>query len=156
MTTTVHDIALPAHDRASGRRLGFLWGGIGALVPSILTFTLVDHEVVARYVAGFAEGQTTYDAVGYGVRILVLFVLGGFWAFLHRSEREPMKLVQLGMLAPAMITGMINAANLSEARHPGADTAFSLALIASAWAQEQPVAPPSPIDEFVRGLLGRP
>jgi len=156
MTTAVHDIALAANDRAPGRRLGFLWGGIGALVPSILTFTLVDHDVVARYVAGFAEGRTTYDAIGYAVRILVLFVLGGFWAFLHKGEREPMKLVQLGMLAPAMITGMINAANLSEERNPGVESAFSLALIAPAWAQERPDAPPSPIDEFVRGLLGRP
>jgi hypothetical protein len=157
MTTTVHDIALATHDRAPGRRLGFLWGGIGALVPTVLTLTVADYEVLGKYLAEFfAADNGPFSAAGYMARIVGLFVLGGVWAYLHHSVREPFKLVQLGMLAPAMITGLLNADNARLARDPDAGPLISLALIAPAFAQEQPGAPPSPIDEFVRGLLGRP
>ncbi len=156
MTTTAADIGLATHDRAPGRRLGFLWGGIGALVPTVLSFTIVDHVVVGRYLEDIAaNGNGPYEAVGYGVRIVILFLLGGFWAYLHHTVLDRMKLVQLGMLAPAMITGIINADSLSDARKPDATQGFGLSLIAPAYAQEQPPAP-SPTDDFIRGLLGRP
>lgn len=142
----------------------FFWGGLGALAPTIISLAILDHSSLAHYISNIDE--ETFKLVGYGFRVLVLFAIGGLWAYFHRSEVEPLKLFQLGIVAPAMITGMINASNVSN-QAPGSDSAwlnFPIALISSAHAAEgdQPPPPPptpvqqSPVDQFINGVLGRP
>ena len=139
----------------------FLWGGLGALAPTVLSLAILDHAAVANYISNIDD--KTLELAGYGFRVLALFAIGGLWAFFHRNEVEPLKLFQLGIVAPAMITGMINASNVSEQRN--VDSAWldvPIALIASAHAEEQSQPPPppppdqqSPVGQFVNGLFGR-
>lgn len=160
--------ALAAGDAGRhGERAGysrFFWGGLGALAPTIISLAILDHSSLAHYISNIDE--ETFKLVGYGFRVLVLFAIGGLWAFFHRSEVEPLKLFQLGIVAPAMITGMINASNVSN-QAPAGDSAwlnFPIALISSAHAAEgdQPPPPPptpvqqSPVDQFINGVFGRP
>ena len=78
--------------------------------------------------------------------------IGGLWAYFHRSEVEPLKLFQLGIVAPAMITGMINASNVSNQAQPGDSAWLDLrfALISSAHAADGDPQPPPPGDRFSR------
>jgi hypothetical protein len=142
----------------------FLWGGLGALAPTIISLAILDHSSLAHYISNIDE--ETFKLIGYGFRVLVLFAVGGLWAYFHRSEVEPLKLFQLGIVAPAMITGMINASNVSNEATPG-DSAwlnFPVALISSAHAAEGDPSPPqqpatdqqSAVDQFINGVLGRP
>jgi hypothetical protein len=153
---------------AGGRRESrgysrFLWGGMGALAPTVVSLAILDHSSIADYVSNIDE--KTFKLIGYGFRVLALFAIGGLWAYFHRSEVEPLKLFQLGVVAPAMITGMINASNVS-AQAPAGDSAwldFRFSLVSSAYAREvtppePPPAPdqPSPVDQFIEGVFGRP
>lgn len=149
--------------RENGGYSRFLWGGLGALAPTVISLAILDHSSLVDYIANMDE--ETFKLVGYGFRVVVLFAIGGLWAYFHRSEVEPLKLFQLGIVAPAMITGMINASNVSDQVRPE-DSAwldFSISLISSAHAEETaqpPPAPPpsqqSPVDQFINGVLGRP
>jgi hypothetical protein len=142
----------------------FLWGGLGALAPTIISLAILDHSSLAHYISNI--DQETFKLIGYGFRVLALFAIGGLWAYFHRSEVEPLKLFQLGIVAPAMITGMINASNVSNQPRAG-DSAwldFPIALISSAHAADSNQVPPppvpapnqqSPIDQFINGVLGR-
>ncbi len=146
-----------------GGHTRFLWGGLGALAPTIISLAILDHSLLADYAANIDE--ETFKLVGYGFRVLALFAIGGLWAYFHRSEVEPLKLFQLGIVAPAMITGMINASNVSDQVRPE-DSAwlnFPISLISSAHAEETTQPPPapqpdqqSPVDQFINGVLGRP
>lgn len=154
------------HRRAGlggGGRSRFLWGGLGALAPTLISLAILDHTAVTDYISNI--DQKTLALAGYGFRVVALFAIGGLWAYFHRSEVEPLKLFQLGIVAPAMITGMINAGRVSDDAS-GGGTAwldFPIALTASAYAQE-PVPPPQPppqqeqsgIQQFINGVLGRP
>lgn len=136
----------------------FLWGGLGGLAPVLASLVVVDAEMIANW----ADQNNIYSTIGYAVRVAGLFAIGGIWAYLHKSEKEPLKLFQLGVVAPAMISGMISASNVHDQR-TGELTAFggfSLAVISQASADEhEPPKPeppePTPTDEFIDGLLGR-
>lgn len=141
----------------------FLWGGMGALTPIVLTLVMVDVDTLRRYLEHTSDnGIPLFWLAGYSLRVIVLFLLGGMWAALHRSERDPKTLFQLGVVAPAMLTGMINAHNLQTTQQ-GPDTereaAITLSILSSAQAAEKTGRAPerrSPLDEFISGVLGRP
>ena len=160
--TSAAPAAKSGERREGGGYRRFLWGGLGALAPTLISLAILDHMSVAEYISDIEE--KTPELGGYGFRVLALFVIGGLWAFFHRSEIEPLKLFQLGVVAPAMITGMINASNVS--RHTRADESAWLdipfTLMSSAHAEETTQVPPpapdqqSAVDQFINGLLGRP
>lgn len=54
-------------------------------------------------------GLTAGNIVGFVVRYMILFLLGGFVAYLHDDETKPFKLFELGVAAPALITSLITA-----------------------------------------------
>lgn len=158
----------------------FLYGGLGALLPVLVAVSVLDGTVIETYMteAGW------YKMVGYVLRVAGLFALGGVWAYAHRSVAEPAKLLQLGVVAPAMITAMINAGNLREATADGAGAArpaaveapadhgragFSPLILTSFSLTSQAHAQPlvvkgrddpkddadSPVEQIIKGLLGR-
>jgi hypothetical protein len=155
----------PRVDRETGGYRRFLWGGLGALAPTIISLAILDHTSIASYISNIDD--QTFKLAGYGFRVLALFAIGGLWAYFHRNEVEPLKLFQLGIVAPAMITGMINASSVSH-QAPTGDSAwldFPISLISSAHAQEttSPSQPPTPtpdqqsaVDQFISGVFGRP
>ncbi len=159
----------------------FLWGGIGGLAPILATFLILEGEIIGRYLSDLASGGSAMTVIGYTVRVIGLFVVGGLWASLHKSERDPKKLFQLGIVAPAMITGMISASNLNTktgmvprsgdmasvqverpapaptARAPSAGGTSSRGVILNSEQPQtdRPPPDPNPVESFIRGLLGR-
>ena len=53
-------------------------------------------------------------AIGYLIKTIGLMILGGFFVFINQ-EIDIKKAFQLGIMAPAVVIGMLNANNLSEA-----------------------------------------
>jgi len=113
----------------------FWIGGGGALLPLLVTLLAVDLGPLIDNAPHLTIG--TY--VGAAIRYLVLFTLGGIVAALNSDEVQPIKLVQLGIAAPALISTYVNA----QAPKPAAtQTAavhsrmFSVDLISSAHAAD--------------------
>jgi hypothetical protein len=109
---------------------------------------------------------TTLKTVGYLVRGLILFLVGGFIAYLHEDERKKITLFLLGVAAPSMIAGYISTSNQSSTTtstgRPERSSAI-LFFIASANAQQDPqsddikkftLPPQSGASQFFDGLLG--
>jgi hypothetical protein len=82
-----------------------LIGGLGALTPIILNLLVIELEVLLLKLTLFA-------VIGYLIRVIVLFYLGGIIAFLHKDENNPIKIFELGIVAPALITAMLNAGQI--------------------------------------------
>jgi len=105
-------------------------GGLGALTPVIMNLLIVDLNVLLIKLTLFAF-------LGYIVRVVVLFYLGGLVAFLHKDENSPIKIFELGILAPALITAMINAGHIPIIKAPiqtAETSATSVFLIPSVYA----------------------
>ena len=82
-----------------------LIGGFGALTPIIMNLLVIDLEVLLVKLTLFA-------VLGYIIRVIILFYLGGMTAFLHKDEDSPVKIFELGIVAPALITALINAGQI--------------------------------------------
>ena len=82
-------------------------GGVGALVPMFATFPVEDYLEFLYY------PDRIQLVSGFLIRALALFAVGSFWVYLHKSEHDPMKVFQLGIVAPAMILGVVNANNVT-------------------------------------------
>jgi hypothetical protein len=83
----------------------FWIGGGGALLPLLVTLLALDLTSIIDNAGSYSVG--TY--VGTGLRYAVLFALGGIVATLNYDEKKPIKLVQLGIAAPALIASYVNA-----------------------------------------------
>lgn len=107
----------------------FWIGGGGALLPLLITLIGADLAVLIDQ----HDQLTTGMVIGAGIRYACLFILGGTVAALNSDENKPLKLVQLGIAAPALITSYISVgpvnANITQAfRMP--------AIVSSAFAGE--------------------
>lgn len=136
----------------------FLIGGVGAFTPQLLNFLAVESDTT------FSD-LTWHVPVGYVIRVAILFYLGGMLAFFHKTEHSALKIFQLGIVAPALITGYLNARNVEAYKNegpPGGEHHASFSLVPPAYAQEpekeevkqfqQPNQ--SPAQQFWRGLTG--
>ncbi len=85
-------------------RKRMLLAGLGALMPVILNLLVVDYRTV------FTDA-TLPAAAGYAIRVVVLFFLGGLVAFLHKEETNPLRIFELGIIAPALVTALMNGTN---------------------------------------------
>ncbi|MDZ7332136.1 MAG: SPOR domain-containing protein [candidate division KSB1 bacterium] len=143
-------------------------GGLGALTPIIMNLLVVDLEVLLVKLTVFA-------VLGYAIRVLILFYLGGITAFLHKDENNPVKIFELGIVAPALITALINAGQIdvpqrhsATANHPIGLPLFSSVVYAQSQDTTQvqdttrielrlrtfALPQETPIQQFWRGLLG--
>ena len=87
----------------------FLLGGGGALMPVLVSFLAVDIGAVLDNQANL----TTGNIIGFTLRYIILFIVGGFVAYLHEDEQKPFKLFELGIAAPALITSLITAQGIA-------------------------------------------
>lgn len=78
-----------------------LIGALGAFTPVLLNLLVADFNVIPTL--------TRYDLLGYIVRSIVLLFIGGLVGYFNKGERSMIKLFQLGIAAPALITASINA-----------------------------------------------
>ena len=109
----------------------FAIGGVGGLLPLVVSFLAFDPATVITYLGALPLGIY----VGYAIKTFLLFVLGGTIAVLSDS-RTPWTLVQLGIAAPALITSFINGAAVSGPTDNTRPTNSSIAVISSAYAAE--------------------
>lgn len=136
-----------------------LIGGLGALTPIIMNLLVVDLNILL-------VNLTLFAFIGYAIRVIVLFYLGGVIAYLHKDEKNQIKIFELGIVAPALITVLINAGNVDVPKiahsAAGTNTSYHI-LVSSAYAQtDQPgqdlktfsMPKESAIRQFWRGLTG--
>jgi hypothetical protein len=93
-------------------------GGLGGLMPLVASFIIVDVETIASYIENFnSPGHKGIILFcGYFLKALLLFGVGALWAYLHSSEENLLKIFQLGIVAPAIISGFIQSSHIKELR----------------------------------------
>lgn len=112
-------------------------GGLGALTPLLVSFLAVDYRNIF-------VGLTLVALLSYLLRIVVLFYLGGLVSYLHREETNRVKLFELGIVAPALITGFLNGTHVqtpNDAVIMPSLMANATSVIGLAYAQETPEIP---------------
>jgi hypothetical protein len=141
-------------------RQRILIGGLGAMSPVLLNLAVHDAKTVF--------GDPTLIAVAmYAVKVLALFAVGALAVWLRPNESDAKRLFEIGIVAPALITGAINGADVERHGAPRGDPITTASIvdglfIGVAYAQPgTPVVysfsrPPaeSPASQAVRGLLG--
>jgi hypothetical protein len=134
-----------------------LIGGLGALTPIILNLLVVDLQTTFK-------ALTALVLIGYLIRVMILFYLGGLVAYLHKDEKSILKLFELGIVAPALITALMNgttnlkSSNVLASTQPAAVTAgITDFFIPTAYAQveQQTVKVYKPTEESVTSQLWR-
>jgi hypothetical protein len=137
----------------------FWIGGGGALLPVLVTLYALDLSSMIDHYKDYSIG--TY--VGTGLRYSFLFVIGGFFAALNYDEVKPVKLVQLGVAAPALIATWANPVAIAKQTPNQTAAAFSwnisyaLDLISSARAGEvsdRPIVVAGFFSDVLLGLRG--
>lgn len=137
-------------------------GGAGALTPIILNLLVVDATRSLREL-------TLLVVAGYLLKVISLFYLGGMTAALHRQEQDPLRVFELGIVAPALLTTFINGSRAEKHNEqPPNPAAVAQALtwllpsdlIAAEVGGQQVYsfrqAPPETIaQQFLRGLVGQ-
>jgi hypothetical protein len=148
MLSPIGDSAMVALtcQRLTAPQRRFVIGGLGSLLPSVLTFLALDAAAVLPTVTGWV-------VIGVLLKVFGFFVVGGFWAGIHSGERNPRTLAELGMLAPVTIATLMNA-NVAKAAPP-------LNLVPVAHAQVEEAEQPQPFtlsesrsEQVWRGLTG--
>jgi hypothetical protein len=133
----------------------FLIGGIGGLMPVLMFLATGDF-------ARFFTNSFVLTAVGYCVRAIILFFVGGFVVCLYRDEKHRMKIFHLGLGAPAMIAGFL-ATQPNSIPTARAHMTLNGNFIAVVQAQVSPnrdelkrftLPVPSPTAQFLEGLVG--
>ena len=108
-----------------------LLGGVGALLPVSVSLLAVDLPKTF-------EQTSVLVLLGWVLKAGVLFFLGALVAGLHRDERSPIKLLELGVVAPALITTLVNGAQVDRNR---VSALPALAAVAHAAAPDPPRSP---------------
>jgi hypothetical protein len=75
----------------------WLYGGVGAMAPLAVIGATTDIVAVFSTI-------TVVVAVAWGVKCVLLFAIGGFVAFLQKTETDTWKCFLIGISAPALIT----------------------------------------------------
>jgi hypothetical protein len=120
---------------------------LGALTPIITNLLVVDLNTSLT-------NLHMIDGMTYAIRLFALCAAACVVVFLNSDEQRPVKLFQLGIMAPALLTSIINGAAISaKANGQGSQSATlqapapqksgSFSLVGSAFAQTGPVTQPA-------------
>jgi|GEM_PF-2285001 len=129
-------------------------GAIGGALVGVIGYPIAAYESIAVVSGG------TLLAIGAVFRGVLFAFLGGLWAYLHRSENDRIKIFQLGLLGPAIVSAMVSANAGKKVVDPQQVADFQLpAIISPAYAQTTTTptpSEPSPTswDLLIRGILG--
>jgi hypothetical protein len=89
-------------------KIGCSIGAMAGITPLLVSLISVDVELLA-------DIFVPAIVIGYLIKAIGLMVLGAFVVFVN-SESDYKKAFQLGLMAPALVVGTINANNFSEAK----------------------------------------
>jgi hypothetical protein len=91
-------------------------GGLGGLLPILATLVAVDLSSIATLID---QNQITVGlCVGYAIRVLGLFALGGIMAAINSEVTAPIALVQIGIAAPALVTSYMAGVEITGSKPP--------------------------------------
>ncbi|MFD2233580.1 SPOR domain-containing protein [Phaeospirillum tilakii] len=105
--------------------------GASAAIPALINLYYVDFETVFLDV-------TPLKSLGYIVRLLILFCSGALIGWIYDSERDRKKLFNLGLAAPALLMGTVNAAHVQPKQDPAGSVhrlQSYIGIISEAYAQ---------------------
>jgi hypothetical protein len=105
---------------AMSRLKRFCIGGAGGLAPVVLFFACVDFQA-------YMNNAPLATTLGYVVRALALFLIGGFVAYLHNNEDQEFKIFEIGLGAPAVLAGLI-ATNAANSNNNAPDKRLAIAM----------------------------
>ena len=145
-------------------------GSIGAGIVGVASYPLF-----RGYIDLLVIGPDLAFYLGFLVRLIGFLVVGGFWAYLHKSENNRMKVFQTGTVAPAMLAvmfysngpvrtdelvtvGISNQQTNVSSVIVDEKSVTSFSIISPAHAQstsDTPRPSPSFLDKFIRGLWGK-
>lgn len=118
-------------------RAKVLIGGVGALTPITLNLLVVDLQTTFASI-------TAVIVIGYLIRVGILFCIGGGMAYFHKDERSALKLFEIGIVAPALITALMNgttnvkdATLRASAEAPAASASLMDLIMPTAYAQDE-------------------
>jgi Na+-transporting methylmalonyl-CoA/oxaloacetate decarboxylase beta subunit len=133
----------------------FLAGGLGALIPIAITLLLVDAATIAEMLDTEDGG---YQILGWGVKSLLLFLIGGVWVYFDSMATDLKKAFRLGMAAPAVITTTLASNNIDFTQEKAAAIAAPRVITAGFTLTKGTPAPPAQGAGkcFIKGLLGKP
>ena len=112
-------------EHGPSNRMKWVLGGLGGLTPLIANLLILDVAVLDSYITDIFNPNTlgSLSLAGYCFRGILLFLIGGFWAaVLHSSEQNHLKLFQLGVVAPAIIVGFMNSAEIRANREHNSES----------------------------------
>jgi len=132
-------------------------GSLGALSPILINLLVIDLDLVLA-------NAKLLTVVSYVIRVVALCAAACLVVYLNGDEDKPIKVFQLGLAAPALLTGIINGVSLSN-NVVNQRTAFEMpAIVSSAFAQPGTINPPKVEDclkhdstagqQVLKGLLG--
>jgi hypothetical protein len=111
-------------------------GCVGALTPILINVLVVDLQTTLSNV-------TTISVLAYLVRVVGLCAAACIVVYLNSDEARPIKLFQLGIMAPALLTGMINGLAAANNQAPPSSApvhgTMTPSFIGSAYAQGAPL-----------------
>jgi hypothetical protein len=148
----------------------FSFACLGALTPIITNLLVVDLHTTLN-------DLSVIEGMNYAIRLVALCASACVVVFLNSDEVRPVKLFQLGIMAPALLTSLINGATISIKANtpapqvPGIQTPLPQksefpSLIGSAFAQPGPAPSPqaatdcllpgqlSTSQQILKGLIG--
>ncbi len=120
-------------------------GGIGGIIPIIAVLIVSDGEPLASYIANLAIPAVGAKLIGFVIKASGLFFFGIIWVIVNK-ETNLLRAFQMGVAAPAVITGMIATSEANQNKKPPQERAaattttnssrqdFEFALIGSAYA----------------------
>jgi hypothetical protein len=89
-------------------KIGCSVGAMAGITPLLVSLISVDVELLM-------DGFVPAIVIGYLIKAIGLMALGAFVVFVN-SECDYKKAFQLGLMAPALVVGTINANNFNEAK----------------------------------------
>ncbi len=115
------------------------WGALGGLAPVLLALAVVEGAIVADFFNEIGDPERKNlaigEIVGFVLRTGGLIVLGAVWALLHKRIGSAAHAFELGVLAPAMVSALINGANIGQLGSADASAWLGIPFISTAHAQ---------------------
>jgi hypothetical protein len=127
----------------------FAVGGLGGLLSIIVSLLSFDPASVIDNIHLLTPGMY----VGYGIKTIILIVLGGTFAAFTDGSTKPLTLLQIGIAAPALITSYINGTGVSG---PTGKTSHSAAIFSAYAAETSSHIPLVRVDflgDIVKGIV---
>lgn len=123
-----------------------LFGILGALSPLVMNLLVVDFSD-ASYLSDKAK------LLGLLVKIFVFMFAGALIAYFNSDETSPLKIFQLGLAAPALLTAYVNANNVQPHSSAPAPLKASIGAPVAPGVPDSPQSPDKPSTSFLDSIF---